>query len=203
MRSILITTKYKSAKPVKTKSKEVKKESYHDKYSALLSELTAISSRLAVFYPAIDKLMDTDLRNQIILDRALKLAPLPPEQLALDLAKSKILLELMRPFYKETMQQLRLFQNKYEQEIAKQYRAMEKRSEAKNASSPHQENFKIAEQILVNQKKYDYTTFRRKLKRALGKEIPESTARSYFKKITGLTSTKNSHHLSDVNDSST
>jgi hypothetical protein len=134
--------------------------------------------------------MDESIRNQKILNRALILSHLPLEELALDLAKSEVLLELVLPFYKETMRQLTLFQNKYEQEIAKQYQAMEKRSEAKNASSPHQKNFKTAEEILATQKTYNYLTFRSKLKRVLGKEIPDSTTRGYFKKITGLTSTK-------------
>lgn len=182
--------KYESGKPAKVKIKGLKKEGYIAKHIALLSEITKTASSLEVCYPAIDELMDRDLRNQKILDRALKLIHLPSEELALDLAKSQILLELITPYYKEYEKQCNIFRGKYEKEIAKQYKAMEKRSDAKNVSSPHLENFKVAETILANQKIYDFTAFRRRLNKVLGKEIPNSTARNYFRKITGLASTK-------------
>lgn len=182
--------KYESGKLAAAKIKGLKKDSYIAKHSALLTEVHRTASSLEACYPAIDELMDRDLRNQKILDRALKLIHLPPAELALDLAKSQILLELITPYYKEYEKQCNIFRDKYEQEIAKQYQAMKKRSEAKNASSPHLENFKVAETILANQKVYDFTAFRRRLNKVLGKEIPNSTARNYFREITGLASTK-------------
>lgn len=202
MRSEMAFTKYESGKPVETKRQEVKKDSYFTKYSALLNEVNRIASSLEVFYPAIDELMDEGVRNQKILDRALKLAYLSPEELALSLAKAQIQLELLVPYYKEYEKQCNIFRSKYEQEINKQFQTMEKRLEAKKKSSPHQENFQAAQEILATQEVYNYTAFRRKLNRVLQKEIPDSTSRSYFYKITGLTSTKNSHHLSNVSDHS-
>jgi hypothetical protein len=182
--------KYESGKLAAAKIKRLKKDSYITKHTALLSEVNRIASPLEVCYPAIDELMDKDLRNQKILDRALKLIHLPQAELALDLAKSQILLELITPYYKEYEKQCNIFKGKYQQEIAKQYQAMKKRSEAKNASSPYLENFQSAKKILANQKVYDFIAFRRQLNKVLGKEIPYMTARNYFVEITGLISTK-------------
>jgi hypothetical protein len=183
--------KYKSGKLAEPFIRGAAKIGYMAKYQTLLSEINLISSSLENFYPEIDKYISREYRDKQVLDLALELTQLPQEELALELAKSQIILKLHLPFYHQVMTQLTFFQNKYQQEIDKNHQSMDIRVSRKKEADPTTAQFNIAEKILRSQHpNYDYLAFCRKLKSVIKKDIPSSTSRNYFFKLTGLKSTK-------------
>jgi len=176
---------YKDGKPFEPKPKTPKRKSADELFvkhntALLLQKLKLMQQNIA------DDFLDDQARSQKIINRAINLASLNPFEMLIKLASTELHLETTLFLYEETYKQKQFLEAEY-LKLGKK-RLDTAGSIAKGRTSP---NYEIAKQILAGMKEKNFKIFCKKMRAKLfNYDLPSSTLRKYYLKITGLQSTK-------------
>lgn len=176
---------YKDGKLFMPKTKAPKRMSAEEVFAEhntalLLQKLNLLQQNIA------DDFLDDQVRSQKIIERAINLVTLHPFEMLIKLASTELHLETTLFLYEETYKQKQFLEVEYIKLGNK--KLANAGNIAKGRASPI---YGTAKQLLDGMKEKNFKDFCKKMRAKLpDNEIPASTLRNYYLKITGLKSTK-------------
>lgn len=175
-----INGKLQVSKPKAPKRKSADELFAEHNTALLLQKLTLMQQNIA------DDFLDDQVRSQKIIKRAINLATLHPFEMLIKLASTELHLETTLFLYEETYKQKQFLETQYLK--LGQKRLDNAGSIARGRVSP---KYETAKQVLSEMKEKNFNIFCKKMRAKLpNQELPASTLRSYYLKITGKKSTK-------------
>ncbi len=133
-----------------------------------------------------DDFLDDQVRSNKIIERAINLATLHPFEMLIQLASTELHLETTLFLYEETFKQKQFLEAAYIK--SGQKRLIKAGNIAKGKLNP---KYATAKQLLDDMKEKDFKVFCKKMRAKFpSHQLPSSTLRNYYLKITGLESTR-------------
>jgi hypothetical protein len=173
-------------KPKKLKPKRVEESVAEYNIALLLQKRNLIERNIA------DDFLDAEMRERMVLERVKKLKNLNPHELLIQLAKTELQLETTQFLFDEAYKQKQFLEEAYLKSGEKRLiHAANKTAGKLKLQSRYTLIQETAKQILDSMKEPNFKVLCRKMRAKFSsEEISDSAIRNYFKKITGLKSTK-------------
>ena len=176
---------YKDGKSFEPKPKAPKRKSSDELFAEhntalLLQKLKLMQENIA------DDFLDDQVRNQKIIERAIDLSTLHPFEMLIKLASTELHLETTMFLYEETYKQKKFLEAAYTK--AGKKRLIKAANISKGKVSPA---YITAKELLDGMKEKNFKIFCKKMRARLSDmDLPASSLRNYYLKITGKDSTK-------------
>lgn len=176
---------YKDGKKSVPKPKAPKRKSAEELYvehntALLLQKLNLLQKNIA------DDFLDDKVRSQKIYERAIDLVTLHPFEMLIRLASTELHLETTMFLYHETYKQKQFLEAAYVESGTKGL--VKATNISKGKLSPA---YLAAKELLDGMKEKNFKIFCKKMRARLSDmDLPASSLRNYYLKITGLKSTK-------------
>ena len=180
-----MSRQYKDGKPFEPKPKAPKRKDAQElvaehNIALLLEKLNLMKQNIA------DDFLEDQVRNQKIIERAIDLATLHPFEMLIKLASTELHLETTMFLYQETYKQKQFLESAYIKSGKK--RLVKATNISKGKVSPA---YITAKELLDGMKEKNFKIFCKKMRaRLYDMDLPASSLRNYYLKITGLKSTK-------------
>jgi diacylglycerol kinase family enzyme len=176
---------YKDGKKIVPKPKAPKRKSAEELYvehntALLLKKLNLLQKNIA------DDFLDDKVRSQKIYERAIDLVTLHPFEMLIRLASTELHLETTMFLYHETYKQKQFLEAAYVESGTKGL--VKATNISKGKLSPA---YLAAKELLDDMKEKNFKIFCKKMRARLSDmDLPASSLRNYYLKITGKKSTK-------------
>ena len=180
-----MSSQYKNGKPFEPKSKAPKRKDAKElvaehNIALLLEKLNLMKQNIA------DDFLEDRARNQKIIERAIDLATLHPFEMLIKLASTELHLETTMFLYQETYKQKQFLEAAYIKSGKK--RLVKAINISKGKLSPA---YIVAKELLDSMQEKNFKIFCKKMRARLSNmDLPASSLRNYYLKITGKKSTK-------------